>query len=87
MSFHPRGGGMDHGQGHATSWGLILSGILGVPVESKALKGLDSLLSIVQMPAGVPVGTLAIGRAGAAVVVTLTLRVVITTMWACSISR
>ncbi len=39
--------------------------VLGVPVESKALKGLDSLLSIVQMPAGVPVGTLAIGRAGA----------------------
>jgi 5-(carboxyamino)imidazole ribonucleotide mutase len=39
--------------------------VLGVPVESKALSGLDSLLSIVQMPAGVPVGTLAIGRAGA----------------------
>jgi len=39
--------------------------VLGVPVESKALKGQDSLLSIVQMPAGVPVGTLAIGRAGA----------------------
>lgn len=39
--------------------------VLGVPVESKALKGLDSLLSIAQMPAGVPVGTLAIGRAGA----------------------
>src|SRR5213595_1157030 len=39
--------------------------VLGVPMESKALKGLDSLLSIVQMPAGVPVGTLAIGRAGA----------------------
>src|SRR6266581_1230325 len=39
--------------------------VLGVPVESKALKGLDSLLSIVQMPAGVPVGTLAIGRSGA----------------------
>ena len=39
--------------------------VLGVPVESKALKGVDSLLSIVQMPAGVPVGTLAIGRAGA----------------------
>ena len=39
--------------------------VLGVPVESKALKGLDSLLSIVQMPGGVPVGTLAIGRAGA----------------------
>ena len=39
--------------------------VLGVPVESKALKGLDSLLSIAQMPAGIPVGTLAIGRAGA----------------------
>jgi 5-(carboxyamino)imidazole ribonucleotide mutase len=39
--------------------------VLGVPVKSKALKGLDSLLSIVQMPAGIPVGTLAIGRAGA----------------------
>jgi 5-(carboxyamino)imidazole ribonucleotide mutase len=39
--------------------------VLGVPVESKTLKGIDSLLSIVQMPAGIPVGTLAIGRAGA----------------------
>ena len=39
--------------------------VLGVPIESKALSGVDSLLSIVQMPAGVPVGTLAIGRAGA----------------------
>ncbi len=39
--------------------------VLGVPVESKALKGLDSLLSIVQMPGGVPVATLAIGEAGA----------------------
>jgi 5-(carboxyamino)imidazole ribonucleotide mutase len=39
--------------------------VLGVPVESRALKGLDSLLSIAQMPAGVPVGTLAIGAAGA----------------------
>jgi len=39
--------------------------VLGVPVESKALKGMDSLLSIAQMPAGIPVGTLAIGRAGA----------------------
>lgn len=39
--------------------------VFGVPVESKALSGMDSLLSIVQMPAGVPVGTLAIGRAGA----------------------
>jgi 5-(carboxyamino)imidazole ribonucleotide mutase len=39
--------------------------VFGVPVESKALSGQDSLLSIVQMPAGIPVGTLAIGRAGA----------------------
>ena len=39
--------------------------VLGVPIESKALKGMDSLLSIVQMPAGIPVGTLAIGEAGA----------------------
>jgi 5-(carboxyamino)imidazole ribonucleotide mutase len=39
--------------------------VLGVPVESKALKGMDSLLSIVQMPGGIPVATLAIGEAGA----------------------
>ncbi|MCL7420188.1 MAG: 5-(carboxyamino)imidazole ribonucleotide mutase [Methylobacter sp.] len=39
--------------------------VLGVPVQSKALNGMDSLLSIVQMPAGIPVGTLAIGKAGA----------------------
>jgi 5-(carboxyamino)imidazole ribonucleotide mutase len=39
--------------------------VLGVPIESKALKGMDSLLSIVQMPGGIPVGTLAIGRPGA----------------------
>ncbi len=39
--------------------------VLGVPIESKALKGMDSLLSIVQMPAGIPVGSLAIGRSGA----------------------
>ena len=39
--------------------------VLGVPIESKALKGIDSLLSIAQMPAGIPVGTLAIGRSGA----------------------
>jgi 5-(carboxyamino)imidazole ribonucleotide mutase len=39
--------------------------VLGVPVESRALKGLDSLLSIVQMPAGIPVGALAIGQSGA----------------------
>jgi 5-(carboxyamino)imidazole ribonucleotide mutase len=49
--------------------GMVAAGtivpVFGVPVESKALSGMDSLLSIVQMPAGVPVGTLAIGRAGA----------------------
>jgi 5-(carboxyamino)imidazole ribonucleotide mutase len=39
--------------------------VLGVPVEGQALKGIDSLLSIVQMPGGIPVGTLAIGKAGA----------------------
>ena len=39
--------------------------VLGVPVESKSLKGMDSLLSIAQMPAGIPVGTVAIGKAGA----------------------
>jgi len=39
--------------------------VLGIPIESKALKGMDSLLSIAQMPAGIPVGTLAIGKAGA----------------------
>ena len=44
---------------------LTVLPVLGVPVESEALKGMDSLLSIVQMPGGVPVGTLAIGKAGA----------------------
>jgi 5-(carboxyamino)imidazole ribonucleotide mutase len=44
---------------------MTLLPVLGVPVESQALKGMDSLLSIVQMPAGVPVGTLAIGKPGA----------------------
>ncbi len=44
---------------------LTLVPVLGVPVESHALKGLDSLYSVVQMPGGIPVGTLAIGRAGA----------------------
>jgi len=48
--------------------------VFGVPVESPALKGMDSLLSIVQMPAGVPVGTLAIGRAGAANAALLAIR-------------
>ena len=56
-------GGAAHLPGMAAS--MTSLSVLGVPVESKALKGIDSLLSIVQMPAGVPVGTLAIGRAGA----------------------
>lgn len=56
-------GGAAHLPGMTASKTLLP--VLGVPVESKTLKGLDSLLSIVQMPAGVPVGTLAIGKAGA----------------------
>jgi 5-(carboxyamino)imidazole ribonucleotide mutase len=56
-------GGAAHLPGMTAS--LTSLPVLGVPVESAALKGQDSLLSIVQMPAGVPVGTLAIGRAGA----------------------
>jgi 5-(carboxyamino)imidazole ribonucleotide mutase len=56
-------GGAAHLPGMTASKTLLP--VLGVPVESKALQGLDSLLSIAQMPAGVPVGTLAIGRAGA----------------------
>jgi len=53
--------------------------VIGVPVESKALSGLDSLLSIVQMPAGVPVGTVAIGRAGAANAALLAVAILATT--------
>jgi len=53
--------------------------VFGVPVESRALKGLDSLLSIVQMPAGVPVGTLAIGAAGATNAALLAVAVLATT--------
>jgi 5-(carboxyamino)imidazole ribonucleotide mutase len=49
--------------------------VLGVPVQSKALSGLDSLLSIVQMPGGIPVGTLAIGEAGAKNAALLALRI------------
>lgn len=56
-------GGAAHLPGMAAA--LTLVPVLGVPVESKALSGWDSLLSIVQMPGGVPVGTLAIGRSGA----------------------
>ncbi len=56
-------GGAAHLAGVVAS--LTVLPVLGVPVESKALKGMDSLLSIVQMPGGVPVGTLGIGSAGA----------------------
>ncbi len=56
-------GGAAHLPGMAAAKTVIP--VLGVPVESKALQGIDSLLSIVQMPAGVPVGTLAIGKPGA----------------------
>ena len=56
-------GGAAHLPGMAAS--MTELPVLGVPIESKALKGMDSLLSIVQMPAGIPVGTLAIGQAGA----------------------
>jgi 5-(carboxyamino)imidazole ribonucleotide mutase len=56
-------GGAAHLPGMAAA--MTTLPVLGVPVESKALKGMDSLLSIAQMPGGVPVGTLAIGKAGA----------------------
>lgn len=56
-------GGAAHLPGMVAS--LTALPVLGVPVESKSLKGMDSLLSIVQMPGGIPVGTLAIGQAGA----------------------
>ena len=56
-------GGAAHLPGMTAS--MTLLPVIGVPVESKSLKGMDSLLSIVQMPAGVPVATVAIGRAGA----------------------
>ena len=56
-------GGAAHLPGMCASQTIVP--VLGVPVESRALKGIDSLLSIAQMPAGVPVGTLAIGEAGA----------------------
>jgi len=56
-------GGAAHLPGMAAS--MTTLPVLGVPIESQALKGMDSLLSIVQMPGGVPVGTMAIGKAGA----------------------
>ena len=57
-------GGAAHLPGMVAAWTTLP--VLGVPVQSRALSGMDSLLSIVQMPKGVPVGTLAIGEAGAA---------------------
>ncbi|MBV9734899.1 MAG: 5-(carboxyamino)imidazole ribonucleotide mutase [Acidisphaera sp.] len=56
-------GGAAHLPGMCAAWTPLP--VLGVPIETHGLKGFDSLLSIVQMPAGIPVGTLAIGRAGA----------------------
>ncbi len=56
-------GGAAHLPGMCAAWTSLP--VLGVPVQSQALSGMDSLLSIAQMPAGIPVGTLAIGRAGA----------------------
>jgi 5-(carboxyamino)imidazole ribonucleotide mutase len=56
-------GGAAHLPGMCAAWTILP--VLGVPIESQALKGMDSLLSIVQMPGGVPVATFAIGRAGA----------------------
>ena len=56
-------GGAAHLPGMCAAWTALP--VLGVPIEGKTLRGVDSLLSIVQMPAGVPVGTLAIGEAGA----------------------
>ena len=56
-------GGAAHLPGMCASWTPLP--VLGVPIETHALRGMDSLLSIVQMPAGIPVGTMAIGRAGA----------------------
>ena len=65
-------GGAAHLPGMVASQTLLP--VLGVPVQSQALNGLDSLLSIVQMPSGVPVGTLAIGKAGAANAALLAIR-------------
>ncbi|MDH3224305.1 MAG: 5-(carboxyamino)imidazole ribonucleotide mutase [Gemmatimonadota bacterium] len=67
-------GGAAHLPGMVASKCLLP--VLGVPVQSRALQGLDSLLSIVQMPAGVPVGTLAIGKAGATNAALLAARIV-----------
>ncbi len=67
-------GGAAHLPGMTASKSILP--VFGVPVESKSLKGIDSLLSIVQMPAGVPVGTMAIGRAGAVNAALLAARVI-----------
>ena len=70
-------GGAAHLPGMVAAQTLVP--VLGVPVESHALKGLDSLLSIVQMPGGVPVGTLAIGKAGATNAALLAVAILATT--------
>jgi len=70
-------GGAAHLPGMAAS--MTRLPVLGVPVESKSLAGLDSLLSIAQMPAGVPVGTLAIGKAGAVNAALLAVAILATT--------
>jgi 5-(carboxyamino)imidazole ribonucleotide mutase len=70
-------GGAAHLPGMVAAQTLVP--VLGVPVESHALKGMDSLLSIAQMPGGVPVGTLAIGRAGAINAALLTVAILATT--------
>lgn len=67
-------GGAAHLPGMTASWSELP--VLGVPIESKALSGQDSLLSIVQMPGGIPVGTLAIGKAGAINAALLAARIV-----------
>jgi len=70
-------GGAAHLPGMVAAQTLVP--VLGVPVESHALKGMDSLLSIAQMPGGVPVGTLAIGRAGATNAALLAIAIIATT--------
>ena len=67
-------GGAAHLPGMLAAWTTVP--VLGVPIESRVLKGVDSLLSIVQMPFGVPVGTLAIGKAGARNAALLALRMI-----------
>jgi 5-(carboxyamino)imidazole ribonucleotide mutase len=69
-------GGAAHLPGMVAAYTLVP--VLGVPVQSQALHGLDSLLSIVQMPGGVPVGTLAIGKAGAINAALLAVRILAT---------